>query len=285
MSIRDQSYDRYDGPLRQGLNWAVIGWSGFRTYWSFWRTKLTLFAVWLIPVIFGLLIIVEAAFADGGATPLDGSGQAESIGLLLDIQLFALALVFIARGCNIISDDLRHGTLQLYFSKPVSRLDYAGGKLLTLVLLGTVAVLIPSALLAAMRTAFLAQTQALGPVIAVHAQALAMVTILVVLVSSIVIGLSSLTRRTGYAVLAIIALLVVPLIVQIIVGVTSGGSPWTRLISLNGMMGLATDALIGGPDVMPDEIPRVVPFIAIAAVISAGLGALRWRLANLHRVN
>lgn len=285
MAIRDQSYNRYDGPMNEGHAWAIIGWTGLRTYWGFWRTKLTLFAVWLLPLVFGLLILAEAALMD--AVPVEEAGVGPGhagISIFLGVQLFAVALVFIARGCSIISDDLRHRTIQLYFSKPITPLDYAAGKLSTLMLLGIIAVVIPAVMLAGLRTAFYVQSDHLFDIAVLHAQGLFLLTLVVFMASSLVIGLSSLTRRGGYVVLAWIGLLIVPLIVGVIVDVTTGGSPWTRMMSISGIVGLAADALMGGADAMPAEIPRWTPFVAIAALIAAGLGALRWRLSKLDGI-
>lgn len=279
MAIRDQSYQRYDGPTREGSSWAVIAWHGFKTYWSFWRTKLTIFAIWLIPLVFFLLIIAEAALG------LEGPTHA-GLSLFIGTQLFALAVVFIARGCGIVSDDLRHGTLQLHFSKPITRVDYAAGKFLTLALLGVVAVLIPAVVLGGLRLAFLSQEAAdFTAVLVVHVQALVLLGLVVAMLSALVMGLSSLTRRTGWVVLTWIGVLIVPTIIQgVVTGVAADPSPWFRMLSLSGLVHLAGDALMGGPAHMPDEIPRFVPFVAILGLIGAGFGALRWRLTNLDRI-
>lgn len=279
MAIRDQSYQPYDGPLDTGGRWAVIGWDGFRTYWGFWRTKLTIFAVWLIPVGFIFATIVEAALADATTPVGDGyRGPATFIG----IQVFALGVVFIARGCSIISDDLRHGALQMHFAKPIDQLDYAAGKLVTLLLLGGVAVFAPAVLVAGLRTAMYVQTEAFGELAVLHLQALVMLGVVVVLMSSLVLGLSSLTRRGGYVVLGWIGVLVVPLIAQSIVALTTG-SDWAAMLSINGIVALATEALLGGAAATPEQIPAAVPFVAIAAMIAAGLAAVAWRMNNLQR--
>ena len=285
MAIRDQSYTRYDGPLRERYSWAVIGWAGFRTYWRFWRTKLIFFAVWLVPLIFALLVIAEAALFDEAAALTAGEGLGHGgIRFYLGVQIYALALVFIANGCGIVSDDLRHRTVQLYFSKPITRVEYAAGKILTLFLMGTVTVLIPALLLVGLRTAFFLQSELLSEALVMHIQALGLAFLLVALMASIVIGLSSLTGRTGYAVLALLGLLFVPLIVQAILAIATDGSPWARMASISGLFGLAADALLGGRDALPDEIPLVAPFAAIGALIAAGLAALRWRITNLQGI-
>ena len=285
MAIRDQSYTRYDGPLRERHTWAVVGWAGFRTYWRFWRTKLIFFAVWLVPLIFGLLVIAEAALFDEAAALTAGEGLGHGgIRFYLGLQIYALGLVFIANGCGIVSDDLRHRTVQLYFSKPITRLEYAAGKVTTLVLMGLVTVVIPALILIALRTAFFVQSELLDEVLLMHTKAFGLAILVVAMMSAIVIGLSSLTGRTGYAVLALLGLLFVPLIVQAILALATDGSPWARMASIGGLVGLAADALLGGREALAEEIPLVAPFIGIGALIVAGLAALRWRITNLEGI-
>ncbi len=283
MAIRDQSYQRYDGPVRTGRSWPVIGWSEFRAYWRFWRTKLTIFAVWLLPLMYALLVLVEAALMEPGQLGADGPGHSH-LNLFVSTQLFALALVYIARGCGIVSDDLRHGTLQLYFSKPIDRIDYMAGKFYTLVLLGVVSVFAPAVLLAGLRTAFFVQSDMLAEIVVLHLQTLVLLAIAIALLAAVVLGLSSLTRRTGWAVLGWIAILIVPLIVHAVGAVAADISPWDRLLSLHGLVGLAGDALMGGADAMPEWMPRIVPFAAIGALIGAGFAALNWRLSHLEKI-
>ena len=286
MAIRDQSYKRYDGPIEERLIWAVIGWNGFRTYLKFWRMRLALLAVWMIPLLFALLILGEAAFSDSAQLMQQTGGPSHlGLSLFISLQVFALGLVYAARGCGIISDDLRHRTFQLYFSKPITRLDYAAGKVTTLLLVGVLAVILPAAMLVGLRTLFFVQTDYLGAILVLHLQGMLLLVVLVAMLASVLVGLSSLTRSGGYAVLAWIGVLVVPLIIQTILAVTTGGSPWIRLLSLNGIIALAADAWMGGADAMPAEISRWVPFAAIASLIAAGLGMLRWRLERLDRTS
>lgn len=281
MAIRDQSYSRYDGPIDDRAFWWVIGFNGLKTYWGFWRVKLTLFLVWLVPVVFSMLVIAEAAL--GNAPEAGGELGHAGLGIFLMFQFFGLSLVYIARGCGIISDDLRNRTLRLHFSKPISKLDYVAGKMATLVLLGAIAVIVPAVLVAGLRTAFFAQTDVLGPAVVQHLQGLGLLVVFVVLASSLVMAISSLTRRTGYAVLMWIAVLVVPLIIQGIVAIATEGSPWARMLSLNGITGLAFESM-AAPDMMPDEIPSAVPFAGIAALIASALSTVWWRLSSLEKL-
>lgn len=275
MAIRDQSYTRYDGPTHHGQMWATIGWSGFRNCWSFWRTKLVLVAIWVLPIVYGLLVIAEAALLGSDHEVYVG------VGFFLQIQFFALGLLFIARGCNLVADDMRHQTVQLYFSKPITRFDYAAGKVTTLLLLAFIGVFLPALLIAGLRTALHVQSDAFSELAVVHLQALTLLALIMAMAAALVVGISSLTERAGYAVLIWLGLLLVPMIIQLIVYVATGGSDWASLISINGIIGLATDAWIAGDS---GDVPRILPFIAIFALTGAGLGALRMRLTQMEGI-
>jgi len=287
MAIRDQVYTLYDGVIRERYAWAVIGWTGFRTYWAFWRTKLTLLAVWLPPLIFALMVIAEYAVQSQmgiGQPGQEGPPGVAFVTIFLQVQIFSLALVYAANGCGVISDDLRHRTIQLYFSKPITRLDYGAGKYLTLLIMGGVAIVIPATLLAVLRSAFYAQTDMFSDIIFMHLKGLFLTVLLVLVMSAMVIGLSSLTRRTGYAVLAWIGVLLVPLILHAIFGVASEGSPLASLWSMPGTTGLASKALVGGGATLHESVPPWSPFVVYGALLSAGLGSLYWRISRLEGI-
>ena len=282
MAIRDQSYTRYDGPTHHDNMWATIGWSGFRTAWSFWRTKLTLFAIWLLPVGFFFIVIAEAAFLDGALLFAEGDVSMHAgLGLFLQIQLFALALLYVARGCNLIADDMRHKTVQLYFSKPISRMDYAAGKIATLLIMALIGVIIPATMVAAMRTAFYVQTDLFADMALIHVQAMGLLVLISILAASLVVGISSLTDRAGYAVLIWIGVLLVPTIIHLIVWVATQGGDWSHMLSIPGVIGLASDAWLGGDS---GDVPRWLPFLTLFSLIGAGLGALHMRISRLEGI-
>ena len=63
----------------------------------------------------------------------DGRTPGASVtGWILQLQFFSVAILFMASGCGAVSDDLRHQTFQLFFSRPVERWEYTLGKFLGL---------------------------------------------------------------------------------------------------------------------------------------------------------
>ncbi|RAL24761.1 hypothetical protein DL240_00695 [Lujinxingia litoralis] len=285
MSIRDQHYTRYEGPIVERYAWWTIAWTSLRTYWRFWRTKLTLLGSWLIPLIFGVLVIGEYAMRSQleQLTTAEAPGRGPIV-LFLQFQVFALALVFTANGCGIISDDLRHRTVQLYFSKPITRADYALGKFLCLFMLGAITTVVPALLLSALRVAFFASTDFLGEVAALHALGLVMAVGLVAVMSAMVVGISSLTSRTGYAVLGWLGAIIVPLILHAIFGSVTGGHPAAALFSLTGNLTLIGQALLEGGPEFPDTVPLWAPFAVMLGLGAAGIASLLRRVNRLEGI-
>ncbi|TXD32223.1 ABC transporter permease [Lujinxingia vulgaris] len=285
MSIRDQQYTRYEGPIVERFAWWTIAWISLRTYWRFWRTKLVVLGSWLIPLIFGVLIVGEYAMR----SQLGQMGAAEAPGrgpvvIFLQFEVFALALVYVANGCGIISDDLRHRTVQLYFSKPISRFDYAFGKFLCLFMLGTLTAIVPAILLSGLRVAFFASTEYAGQVAALHAVGVLMAAGLVAVMSAMVVGLSSLTSRTGYAVLGWLGAIIVPLILHAIFGTVSGGHAAAALFSLTGNLTLLGQALLEGGPEFPETVPMWAPFLVTLGLGGAGIAALGHRVSRLEGI-
>jgi ABC-type transport system involved in multi-copper enzyme maturation permease subunit len=286
MAIHEQNYVRYDGPLRQSGAWRVIAWTGLRTHLSFLRTKLILLLMWLGPLFFAGLIFLEYTLR-GQMGQLAGEMTAPDAGYVtafLQMQIFSLAILLMASGCGVISEDLKYRTFQLYFSKPISRADYAVGKFLSIVLLGSLVTVLPAFLLAGLRSALFIQSEFFKPVLAQMGLGVALSALFTLIVCAIVAGLSSLTSRTGYVVLSWIGVLLVPLILSGIVAIATGGdTALASLWSLTGNMLVVSDMVLGVEKEAGDAPLWVAP-IVLSVVSVAGAAALVRRITRLEGV-
>ncbi|MBA2664081.1 MAG: ABC transporter permease subunit [Bradymonadaceae bacterium] len=285
MAIHDQNYVRYEGPLREGGGWWVIASITIRLALSFLRTKLTLLLLWVMPLISAVLIMMEYAVRSQMSQLTEqGSPGPGSVIFFMQAAMFSLAILYVACGCGIVSDDLRHRTFQLYFSRPLARWEYGLGKFLGLFILGSMVTIVPALILGTMRTAFFARTEHLNEIAADFGVGMLLLVLLTSLMSLIVMGLSSLTRRTGYVVLAFIGVLLVPLILHGIVSVATGGVDAARLWSLPGnFMMIAEMAL--NPEVIDDlSVPWWAPVLITLGVAAASIGALVRRVSRLDGV-
>ncbi|MFP4600679.1 MAG: ABC transporter permease [Persicimonas sp.] len=284
MAIHEQNYVSYDGPLREGHGWWVFARTTIGLAKSLKRTWILTILLW-IPVLITLgLVFFEYGMRDQLPGELMGSASAPgATGVIyfLQVQFYSAALLMMASGCGTISEDLRYRTFQLYFSRPVERWEYVFGKFLGLFLICSVVTVIPALLIGGLRAAYFARTDLAGAVIGQTATALALSVSMTVVISSVVLGLSSLTRKTGYAVLGWIGVVIVPLIITFIVSIASSGAETAQLWNLPGNFLLVSEHLIA------EEAPEVAvfwPLLILSTVTGAALYTLRHRINKLEGI-
>lgn len=139
-AIYDIGYRHYEGPRlgRTGAMAAIIG-AGMRAVFGLGRSGRSKIIPWgavllaLLPAVVGLAMRVLA----GEALQLfTYQGYLWEIGAILWIFLAAQAP-------ELVVNDIRHRVLPLYFSRPISRFDYAAAKLAALTLSMLVLTLVP----------------------------------------------------------------------------------------------------------------------------------------------
>lgn len=285
MAIHDQNYVRYDGPLREAGGWWVITTMTLQLALSFARTKIILLLLWIMPLIMAVATMIEYAVRGQAAQlaeqTVPGPGPAL---FFLQSTFFSIAILFIAAGCSVVSDDLRYRTFQLYFSRPLARWEYGLGKFLALFILGSFVSLVPAVILGPLRLSFFARTDFFNAMAIQTGLTFLMTTICLAMLSAIVLGLSSLTRRTGYVVLSLIGVLLVPLILHAIVSIATGGSDAARLWSLPGNFMMISEMLLN-PEIRAEmTVPLWAPVLLLLTVTGAAIGALIRRISRLEGV-
>jgi len=68
--------------------------------------------------------------------------------------LFLMVMVLVLAGAGLVSDDLKFNSLQLYFSRPLRKRDYLGGKMLTLLFFLLLMTLLPGLLFVVFKIVF-----------------------------------------------------------------------------------------------------------------------------------
>jgi len=280
MAIYEENYVSYDGPLREGRTWWVIATNSLSQIIGFLRTKLIVLALWIPPILAIVASVAEYAFRARSGGP-SGSPSPMATTLFLQMQIYSLALLFMASGCGVVSHDLRHQTFQLYFSKPLEKWEYGLGKFLSLVLLGSLVTVGPAIAVGAIRLALFSQMGFAAEVAGHVGAGLGLSLLATLLLSAIVVGLSSLTARTGYVVLAWIGVLLVPWIVGIIVGISTNNPHVAGLMSVQGNLSLVGNLTVAGQSL---QVPAWAPFVLLTLIGGAGIGALSWRIKNLEGI-
>jgi ABC-type transport system involved in multi-copper enzyme maturation permease subunit len=233
-------------------------------------------------IVIGIMVLLEVAvqanFQLGSSGEVPGAKQ---IAAILQLQFFSVAILFMASGCGAVSDDLRSQTFQLYFSRPVERWEYTAGKFLGLMLLGSLVTIVPSILLGGLRLAFYSRTEMFSAAAEQTLTAVALSMVVTTVATCVVLGLSAATRKTGYAVLSWIGVLLVPLIMNTILNITTQDSDVASLWSLNGNLDLVTRALLVSDGI---TVPVWGPWLLLAVLSAAGIGTLVWRVNQLEGV-
>lgn len=146
--IADVSYRNYDGPLKaHPLRWWIIASGMLRTTlrkWWFWVP-----AALVLPAYFisGFLLYLRSQLPPEAADLLVHRPMS---GLFYDAYHYSLFWIFILAllvGSGSIAGDNRANALQIYLSKPLTRLDYLAGKWAGVFLLLAGAALAPAVIL------------------------------------------------------------------------------------------------------------------------------------------
>jgi ABC-type transport system involved in multi-copper enzyme maturation permease subunit len=159
MPIHDQGYRRYAGRrLARGRTWWVIARATIASELRQRRVIALLLFAWTPFVVRAVLIYASANFQQASflaATP-------QTFREFLDWQNIFVFFVTILIGSGLIADDRRANALQIYLSKPLTRVEYIVGKLAVLfVFLGFIT-WVPGMLLLLLQMLFAGNTEFLG---------------------------------------------------------------------------------------------------------------------------
>ena len=145
MPIHDQGYRHWEGTLKSHtFRWWVIAREGLKIIL---RRKLFLLFI-MAPAIIHFLACGVYIYL---ANMMDVRGLPQvNANFFYDFfsrQTFFIVLICVFGGSGLIANDLKNNALQMYFSKPLKRVDYLVGKLVTIMTMLTFVTLILAILL------------------------------------------------------------------------------------------------------------------------------------------
>jgi len=131
MPIHDQGYRRYGGRRRaHGQTWWVIARAGLVERLRERKFLALLLVAWL-PFLVGAVTLYGAAnFAQASFL----APTADTFRAFLDQQSIFVFFITIFVGAGLIANDRRANALQIYLSRPLTRVEYVTGKLVTLII-------------------------------------------------------------------------------------------------------------------------------------------------------
>jgi ABC-2 type transport system permease protein len=150
MPIHDQGYRRYGGDKARGRAWVVILSTGVRSMIGNRRWIVLMVASWIQFLVRAVLFYIAANFPQAASI-------APTPATFRDFFEWQNIFVFIMTvwlGSALIAEDRRANALQIYLSKPLTRVEYIFGKLAILVTFLLLITWVPAILLLVLEVVF-----------------------------------------------------------------------------------------------------------------------------------
>ena len=155
MPIYRERYRRRDGGIDlHGRAWVVIAVNGLRQLVRRRAFVYLLILAWIPSVVRGVQIYVASNFPQAAFLAVTAQTFRDFLG---QQELFVF-FITVYRGSGLIADDIRSNALQLYLSRPVTRMQYTAGKLATLAAALALVTWVPAMLLLILEVLFAGST-------------------------------------------------------------------------------------------------------------------------------
>ena len=278
MPIHDQGYRRYGGRREpHGRTWWVIARAGIMERLRERRFLALLIVAWAPFVVRSVQMYVASNFSQAAFLAPSAAMFREFFGQ----QGIFVFFVTIYVGSGLIANDRRANALQIYLSKPLTRVDYVTGKLVTLLVFLAVVTWLPAILLLLMQmmfagsTAFIRTNVFLLPAITVYSAVQVFVSAFAVL------ALSSLSKSRRFVAIMFAGIMLFTAAMYQALRAITGSSAWA-FISPNDTFGIIADAVFrtGGAPAMP--VPAAL--LAIAVLTGASIWILERRVRAVEIV-
>jgi ABC-2 type transport system permease protein len=236
MPIFDQGYQHWKGALSgHAWRWLAITRHGMRVQLKGRYVRLLLVLAWMPAVALVAALAVWGLF-EQGALGADWLKAIQSQGITVDPQSFrqavwTLAYSFFFRtelyfilllvtltGPNLISLDLRYNALPLYLSRPVTRLDYFLGKLGVIAALVAAVAVLPAAAAYVLGVGFSLNLTVVRDTWRLLPGGILYGLLIVVSAGTLMLALSSMSRRSLYVGLTWVGLFLIGWVVAGVLG-------------------------------------------------------------------
>ncbi|HPW18720.1 MAG TPA: hypothetical protein PLP83_10135 [Candidatus Aminicenantes bacterium] len=284
--IREKGYAHWDGRLAERrCRWAPIARTGIRLAFRKKGFKFV-FAGAFLPSFFALAgLYVSERLGDFKAL-------VQSNRNLLEIDpryfkavftngsfLFLLILVLAYGTAGLVSDDIKHGSLQLYFARPLGKKDYAAGKMAVVAFFVLMAAALPGLLLVAFKLVFAGSLAFLRAYPWLPLSVLGYAALLTVFFGSYVLLISASSRNARYAAVLVFGAYYFSAVLAALLK-SVFGTPAMNLFSIPANIGQAGAVLFGQKP--PLAVPAVWSFAALAGVCALAAAVLGRKIRGVE---
>ena len=198
MPIHDQGYRRYGGvKARTGTSWMVIARAGIRTFLAKRAFLGLLLMAWLPFFVRAVQMYLTSTVQQAAAImPV----TADTFREFLDngFQHLCVFLIAVYVGAGLIANDRRANALQIYLSKPLTRVEYVFGKLSILMTFLLLITWVPAMMLLVVQIAFAGNFTFLQKNLYLFPAITLFSFIEVTMVAASMLALSSLSKSSRY---------------------------------------------------------------------------------------
>ena len=278
MHFHDQPARGHGGRREpHGRRWWVIARAGIQERIRERRFIGLLLFAWAPFIVRAVQMYVSSNFSQAAFL----APSAETFREFLDQQSFFIFLVTIYVGSGLIANDRRANALQIYLSKPLTRVEYITGKLVTLLAFLTVVTWVPAILLLIIQmmfsgsTTFIRANLFLFPAITVFSAAQ------VLLSAFAMLALSSLTKsRRFVAIMFAFIIFFRAAMYQALRSMTTS-SAWA-FFSPEDVLDVIAAAIFRSPGTT--AIPAAAAILVVAVIIGASIWILERRVRAVEIV-
>ena len=272
MPIHDQGYRRYTGRrVPRGRGWWIIARAGVLERLRERRFLALLLLAWAPFVVRALQVYASTNFGQLSFLAPDAATFRE----FLDQQSLFLFFITIYAGSGLIASDRRANALQVYLSKPLTRVEYVAGKFLVLTIFLLAASWLPAMALLGLQMIFSASPDFIrdNPWLV---PAITLFCVIEVLVSCLaMLALSSLSKSRRFVAVMYAGVIFFAGAVYEVLRAMTGGTGWAWL-SPEAVFDALAAAIFGAP--RNPELSLPVAVTATAVFIAASIFILDRRV-------
>jgi ABC-type transport system involved in multi-copper enzyme maturation permease subunit len=275
--VHDQGYRRYKGGRAHGRSWLVIARATIRAELRQKRVMALLLLSWVPFLVRGVLIYAAANIPQASILAPTPATFRE----FLDWQNIFVFFVTILIGAGLIAEDRRANALQIYLSKPITRVEYIVGKLAVLFAFLVFVTWVPAMLLLLLQALFSGSFEFMRNNLFLF-PAITLFSALQVFVSAFaMLALSSLSRSRRFVAMMYAGIIFFTAALnQALVGITSSRAwAWISPGDSLDVIGDAAFRIVSTP-----PIPLPVAVAVIAALVIASIVVLERRVRGVEVV-
>jgi len=285
-TIREKGYSHWDGKLTERrFPWWPITRTGILLAFRKKRFKFVFAGSFVPAVVFLVGLYISERLEDFKAF-LQGSDRLLNIDpnyfktyFTNDSLLFLIVLVLGFAAAGLIADDLKHNSLQLYFSRPLRKKDYLLGKMSVIFFFVLILTAVPGLVLLIFKLIFVGSFKFFLDYPWLPLSILGYSALLTVFFAFYVLFLSSLSKNTRYVTILVFMIYIFS---DILFGILSGifHEPAMALFSIKANLQQAGAFLFGQK--LPFAVPAGWSFLILAGICVLSAAVLNRKIRSVE---